>query len=121
MEKFTPEERYEFMQNFVRKTRRFTKPFFKIAKKSKGKDPSQNKKVLAFIEENIRPVWKAEVEDKLWGDKTLEPIPEKDRLTYIFGAFIMGHSRELQTRIQDMYENLFRELEEARKKGLEGK
>ena len=116
MKEFSQEERQEFMQNFIRKTRRHTKPFFKVAKKAKGKNPSQNKKVLAFIEENIMPTWKEEVENKLLGEKTLDSLPQKDRLTYVFGAFVMGHSRELQTKIRDMYENLFKELEMARKK-----
>jgi len=105
------DEGVQYLEEFNRKTTRFEKQFKKLGKKQNGRNPNQQKKlVYKFVEENLLPFWKTEVEQKFWKFKEMEFLEKDIIYTYIFGAFVTGHSKGLQQHMRTAFANILKEM-----------
>ena len=101
----------ELVENFNRKSTRFEKEFKKLSKKQKGTDPNYQKKiVLKFVKNNLLPIWKNEVESKFWTAGEMDYLDNDVIYTYIFGAFVTGHSKGLQQHMRTAFANVLKEM-----------
>jgi len=100
----------ELLLEFNRQTTRFEKDFKKLTKKFKGADPEyQKKQVFKFVQAKLLPFWNTIVQPKFWKGSELDSLSSDTLSTYIFGVFVIGHSKALQ---QDMQEGFARTLKE---------
>ena len=101
----------ELIENFNRKTTRFEKEFKKLGKKQNGKNPEYQKKiVLKFVKNNLLPIWKNEVESKFWKAGEMDFLEKDVIATYVFGAFVTGHSKGLQQHMRTAFANILKEM-----------
>ena len=99
------------IENFNRKSSRFQKAFKKLSKKQKDTDPNYQKKIVfKFVKENLLPIWKQEVESKFWTTGEMDFLDKEVIYTYIFGAFVTGHSTGLQQNMRTAFANILKEM-----------
>jgi len=112
----------EYLNEFNRKTTRFEKEFKKLSKKQKGRDEAGQKKlVFKFVEEKLKPFWTIEVEEKFWKNGEMDYLDKETKATYIFGTFVVGHSKRLQQHMDTAFANVLKEMTDraiAAKEGL---
>ena len=99
------------MTEFRIKTEEYTKKFFKISKKDFGNKQINQQKRIEFIKEFVYPKWSSIVEDK---NEDMASLPlilnESVYLSYIFGIFILIHSKEVSENINTLLKGILAEI-----------
>jgi hypothetical protein len=110
----------EYIEEFNRFTTRFEKEFKKLTKKQNGADPSfQQKLVFKFVKEKLYPFWKKEVESNFWKYGEMKYLEKETIYTYVFGAFVTGHSKGLQPHMRTAFANILKEMTDRALKAKE--
>jgi hypothetical protein len=86
----------ELVKNFIKKTIPLAKEFKKVGKKQNGKDPfEQEKIVINFVKKFLFESFNKEFVDKFFINNELSYLEPKVLYIYIFGLFVIGHSKNL--------------------------
>jgi hypothetical protein len=101
----------ELLLNFNRKTVMFEKDFKKLTKKQEGKDPEYQKKlVISFVKDHLFNIFKNEFLDKFYSNKEYLKLDPVILNTYIFGIFVVGHSKKFEENMIKTFAQIIKEM-----------
>ncbi len=100
----------ELLLEFNRKTVKFSKEFKKLVNKQKECDSAYQKKLcLKFVETNLFKIWEKEFGEIFFKDD-FKRLDKEILYTYIFGTFVIGHSKKTQENLGKLYARVIGEM-----------